>query len=110
MALDYVELGVYYSQLEAEVVKGLLAENGIEVRISKDDCGGMMPNLQISEGVRLHVERSELDKAQQIVANNASLTSNTETDHEAAETWTCSNCGEVLEPQFTDCWKCGTQR
>ena len=21
--------------------------------------------------------------------------------------WTCSHCGEVLEPQFTQCWRCG---
>lgn len=21
--------------------------------------------------------------------------------------WTCGQCGEVLEPQFTSCWRCG---
>jgi hypothetical protein len=21
--------------------------------------------------------------------------------------WTCSQCGERLEPQFTSCWRCG---
>jgi hypothetical protein len=21
--------------------------------------------------------------------------------------WTCSDCGEQLEPQFTQCWRCG---
>ncbi len=21
--------------------------------------------------------------------------------------WTCSGCGEELEPQFTQCWRCG---
>ena len=21
--------------------------------------------------------------------------------------WTCSQCGEELEPQFTTCWRCG---
>ena len=21
--------------------------------------------------------------------------------------WTCSQCGEQLEPQFTTCWRCG---
>jgi len=24
--------------------------------------------------------------------------------------WVCSHCGETLEEQFTDCWKCGTPR
>jgi len=24
--------------------------------------------------------------------------------------WKCSKCGEMLEPQFISCWKCGTGR
>jgi hypothetical protein len=24
--------------------------------------------------------------------------------------WRCANCGEMLEPQFTVCWQCGTPR
>jgi hypothetical protein len=23
------------------------------------------------------------------------------------ESWRCANCGEVSEPQFTACWRCG---
>jgi len=23
------------------------------------------------------------------------------------ERWTCAKCGETLEGQFTECWKCG---
>ncbi len=22
--------------------------------------------------------------------------------------WTCSKCGEAIDPQFEDCWNCGT--
>ena len=25
----------------------------------------------------------------------------------AGASWTCDQCGEVLEPQFTTCWRCG---
>jgi hypothetical protein len=25
----------------------------------------------------------------------------------AGAPWTCAQCGEVLEPQFTTCWRCG---
>ena len=28
----------------------------------------------------------------------------------AGEPWTCNRCGEVLEPQFAQCWNCGTPR
>jgi len=24
------------------------------------------------------------------------------------DAWKCAECGEVLEPQFTQCWRCGT--
>ena len=24
------------------------------------------------------------------------------------DSWTCERCGEVLEPQFTSCWRCGS--
>jgi hypothetical protein len=27
-----------------------------------------------------------------------------------AEAWTCGGCGERLEGQFTDCWRCGRSR
>jgi hypothetical protein len=25
----------------------------------------------------------------------------------SGEPWTCAQCGEQLEPQFTTCWRCG---
>lgn len=28
----------------------------------------------------------------------------------AGAPWTCSRCGEVLEPQFAECWSCGAPR
>jgi len=108
METEFVELGVYFSQLEAEVVKALLTENGIESRISKDDCGGMMPNLQFTEGVRLHVDRKDLDNARNLIDKDQTLAMDGDPENKLAESWTCTNCGEVLEAQFTDCWNCGT--
>ncbi len=26
----------------------------------------------------------------------------------AGASWTCETCGEMLEPQFTSCWRCGS--
>jgi rubrerythrin len=26
------------------------------------------------------------------------------------EPWTCGRCGELLEPQFSQCWNCGAAR
>jgi len=27
-----------------------------------------------------------------------------------APAWSCSACGEAIEPQFSACWRCGTPR
>ena len=29
---------------------------------------------------------------------------------ESHSQWVCSSCGEIIEGQFTSCWKCGRQR
>ena len=28
----------------------------------------------------------------------------------AGEMWTCAQCNEKLEPQFTECWSCGAKK
>lgn len=28
----------------------------------------------------------------------------------AGPPWTCAGCGERIEPQFTQCWRCGATR
>jgi len=29
---------------------------------------------------------------------------------ETSQHWVCHHCGETIEGQFTDCWKCGSPR
>jgi hypothetical protein len=31
-------------------------------------------------------------------------------DPETSVSWTCPQCGEILEGQFGACWKCGSRR
>jgi hypothetical protein len=53
--------------LEAEFAKAQLEAAGIDVSLSKDDVGGMMPSLQQTEGVQLLVWENELEEAQEIL-------------------------------------------
>ena len=106
MLNGYVEVEVYHNDLDGEIAKGLLAENGIEALISKDDCGGMFPNLQATRGVRLYVLPRDVETSEDLLK----MLSNNDTEPKTDSNWQCSNCGEDLEPQFTDCWKCGTER
>ncbi len=100
----YVEIDVFSNDIEAEIAKGMLTENGVNALIGKDDCGGMMPNFQMAHGVRLYVLPKDAEKSKSLLL--ALSASSSETDL----MWHCSNCGTVLEPQFVACWKCGTDR
>ena len=32
------------------------------------------------------------------------------TEHASQPPWRCASCGEQMEGQFTDCWRCGASR
>lgn len=100
----YVEIDVFNNDIEAEIARGMLTENGIEALVAKDDCGGMMPNFQLTNGVRLYVLPKDTEKSK------ALLLALSEEDADTELMWHCSNCKTVLEPQFSACWKCGTER
>ncbi|MBU2647350.1 DUF2007 domain-containing protein [bacterium] len=108
MLNGYVEIEVFDNDLNAEIAKGILAENGVEAMIGKDDCGGMLPNLQVTQGVRLYVLPRDVEKSERLLKP---ITADQSAENaEAVLMWRCSNCGEILEPQFTSCWKCGADR
>lgn len=48
---------------------------------------------------------ADVEEAREIVAE---IIGSDEADE--AETWTCLECGEVLEGQFGACWNCGAPR
>lgn len=53
----------------------------------------------------LWVVPEDFDAAQRILRNIR-----TEFETRAGPPWHCPRCGEVLEPQFEVCWRCGTER
>ena len=62
-----VVVGEYENELDAEIAKGHLESSGISASILKDDGGGMLPSLQISEGVQVVVSASQSEKARKIL-------------------------------------------
>ena len=102
------ELLVCRNDMEAHIVRGLLEENEIDIYIQKDDCGGMEPQLQLTEGIKILVPSAQFEQAKQLLAE---LNLNDDDAGKSAKTeWKCPNCGEILEGQFTECWQCGTSR
>lgn len=62
-----VVLNKYADEISAEIAKQVLNENGISSIISKDDAGGMTPNLQFVMRIRLLVFSKDLKRAKQIL-------------------------------------------
>ena len=70
MERDQVIVGEYASEIDAEIARGHLESAGIKAFIIMEDAGGAFPSLQITEGVRLAVDKSDLEKASAILKGN----------------------------------------
>ena len=66
---DFVLAKVCNSRLEADVLKGFLEDEGIEVIIQADDAGGLLPQLSLLNGVSLYVPRANLAYVKEILNN-----------------------------------------
>lgn len=91
---------------EIHHVKNLLLSAGIRCRIRNETLSTLAGEVPFTEcAMRLELEdESERERADAIVREFASRRD------PRGETWSCPQCGERLESQFTACWKCGAQR
>ena len=62
-----VTVASFNSDHEAEVARGILEYSGIQAYVFKDDCGGMLPQLQSIRGVHLKVNAQDREKALEIL-------------------------------------------
>ena len=52
------------------------------------------------------IENQQFDKAAALL----SAFQQPQDDGEQAKRWTCKQCAEILEAQFSQCWNCGYER
>ena len=57
------------STAEAQIIAGMLEAHGIVAMVSADDAGGMEPQWQLTDGVRVLVSADDLDRARDLIAN-----------------------------------------
>jgi hypothetical protein len=92
---------------EAHLVRGFLASHGIaaEVRGELLTSGwGELPLDVCSVWVK---DDGDYARAAELVKD---FFTGADARRHGGEAWTCANCGEALEGQFTQCWHCGTFR
>ena len=94
---------------EAHFVRGLLESHGLDVAVRGEDlCAirGEVAFVDTWPTVWVLDESQEAD-ARRVIQEYESGNGE-RTGHRTG--WRCPRCGQDLEPQFTACWSCGTER
>ena len=58
------------STVEAQLIAGMLEAHGIAASVSADDAGGMEPQWQLTDGVRVLVATEDLERARELIAES----------------------------------------
>ena len=64
----------FSNEMDAAMAQQVLEDSGIKAFIFKDDAGGMEPQLQMTNGVRLITARSDAQRASDIIQSFEDLT------------------------------------
>jgi len=91
---------------EAHLIRGMLEAQGIRAAVKGDQLYGAFGELPVLPTVWILDDTLAAD-ADRIVIEFLRGTAAHRYSHER---WTCATCGETLEGQFTECWKCGARR
>jgi len=67
MSDELVVLKIFSNEIEAGMAQQVLQEAGMTAFVSKDDAGGMEPQLQRTNGVRLVVNRVDARRAHKML-------------------------------------------
>lgn len=86
--------------------RNLLESEGIRAEVRNELLSSAMGELPPAEcQVELWILRDEeAARAESILREGGTLAA------EGRSAWRCPKCGESGEPQFTQCWRCGSWR
>jgi hypothetical protein len=89
------------SLIQVAHARNVLLAAGIPSELRNQYLSGALGDLPMLETwPQLFVEDSDEQAALRALAR--AVTAPT------GASWTCEHCGELLEPQFTSCWRCGS--
>jgi hypothetical protein len=92
---------------EAHLVKGFLESNGIAAVVRGEFLTSGWGELPVDVCSVWIDDDRQYDRAQALLI--AFLRGDLAREFRD-QRWRCSKCGEQLEGQFTECWKCGARR
>ncbi len=89
------------SLIQVAHARNVLLTAGIQSELRNQYLAGALGDLPMLETwPQLYVEDGDEQAALRALARAAAAPTGV--------AWTCELCGEVLEPQFTNCWRCGS--
>jgi len=87
---------------ELELLRNMLDDSGVGCEVRNGDISRIVPAPPFYE--ELWVSEDDYPKASELVNSWRRPPSS------SAGAWTCPACKELIEAQFSSCWKCGAQR
>jgi hypothetical protein len=88
--------------LQVAHARNVLVAAGIACELRNQYLAGAMGELPLIETwPQLYVDDADELPALRALARAAAAP--------AGEAWVCPGCDELLEPQFTTCWRCGAE-
>ena len=57
----------FITEVEADLAKAILAANGIDAAVLRDDAGGMLPSMSLMSTIRLVVASPDADAAREVL-------------------------------------------
>jgi hypothetical protein len=96
--------------MQAHFVCSLLEQEGIAATVLGDKLALALGGVPMTSGTLpgVWVAEEAHDRAVEVVQRVRKGGVREQLANVAS--WTCPKCGEVIEPQFTECWSCGTSQ
>lgn len=92
----------------AQVLKDYLVSYGIEAFVQGDLLAGAAGELPANNYPSVWILNDEdFERAEQRVKNFEASRAD---DQVFDSVWKCLSCDELIDPQFTCCWRCGEER
>jgi len=90
-----------FNRIAVHHARNLLETEGIRAEVRNEFLASAMGELPPAEcQAELWVRAGDAPRAQEILRRPAP----------SGPDWSCTGCGEISGPQFTECWKCGSLR
>ena len=95
---------------EAHLVKGVLEARGIRAEVRGEALWGTRGEIPLTPDTLPTVWVLDNRQAPEAVSIVEEYSSAAPVSGREAQGWRCPACGEPVESQFSECWKCGASR